>query len=808
MPLLPSRILVVAADEALVLPELAWLEEAGYEVVRSIGEAWSLPGDAASFELVILDSGSKPSSAVSDALRRLGMPRDLPVLLLSADIDLAVVADILGEGAGGHVWKDAGKAVFQAAVAATLDLHRQGEGTREGSRGGEPQLAVPDFVCAVNRERRLIWVSYLAGMAAAGAHSYGRFLYDLVDPACLPDVSAAIEGALSDGRIRSYRAKARAETGQPEGRWFETCASPIRDEDRIVGVYLENRDVSDEVRLASGLDLSDEARRREIDEALKSLDFGPIKRLLDGLYALTGCSLAIVSAEGELLAGTLRQSVCADFYRMGPSTKATCLEHDDEVLRRAMSPDGSGVIEYRCPNGLRGIVRSLLLDGCLWGSIILGQFRYQDEDPDPAALAEIARSQGWDAEAFLSAVRELPVFDREKALGVMTFVSELGDLLARQALALVREGRLVRHFRMSEAARADSERRYRLLAENAGDVIWTLELPSWRYSYISPSVMSLRGMTVEEALVESMTDTITPASMEKARRHIGRLQVLIAAGDPRGDEAVTDLYEMVCKDGVKTVEITARAVSDGKGHIERLVGITRDATKRVKGEEALKKALADKDVLFGELQHRVKNSLALIASLLSLESSSLPEGQARDALESARGRIDSIAQLYQQLYSSRSVSDIRMGDYLHDVAASLVESLSDASASGGAGIALEFDPVDVVLDTRRAVSVALVLHELVVNAIKYGCPGGKGRIRIELEKGEGRFGLSVSDEGPGLPPGFSLPGKGWDGGSLGFTLVSQLAGQLAGSLSAGPGPGGRGASFHLSFPLGEGRSQA
>jgi len=803
MPSPRYRILVVADGAASAMPEAAWLEDSGYEVVRIADASQVDPSASTSFDLVVLDAGSRPAATVRAFVSSLVVLQKLPVLLLSRDADLAMVADIIGEGAGGLVWKDAGRTFLIAAVGTAIAQHEAGGfGRKNGEGAGESERQVPELYCAVNRERRLVWVSYRRGMAEAGAFASGRFLYDLVDPACIPEVSAAIEGVLSDGRARRYRARGRTDAGQPEA-WFESLASPMREDERIIGVLLECHDVTDEVLLASGQDLPEAARQREIDETLRSIDFEPIRRLLEGLYSLTGFSLAIVSSTGELLAGTRRQSICAYFFRNGSVTKTACLEHDNEVLARAMEPGGPGLIEYRCPNGLRGLVRALVLDGYRWGSIIVGQFRYEGEEPDPGALRETARSQGWDEEAFLSAMREVPVFDRERALGVMAFASELGDLLARQALALVREKRLARHFRMSEEARADSERRYRLLAENAGDVIWTLELPSWRYSYISPSVMSLRGMTVEEALVESMSDTILPESMEKAKRHIAGLQALIAAGDPRGNEAVTDLYEMVCKDGVKTVEITARAVDDGKGHVERLVGITRDATRRIQDELALKKALADKDVLFGELQHRVKNSLALIASLLSLESSSLPEGQARDALESARSRIDSIAQLYQQLYSSRSVSDIRIGDYLRDVAASVVESLSE----NGAGIALEFGSTDAILDTKRAVSVGLVLNELVVNAIKYGCPGGRGRIRINIETGDGRLRLVVSDEGPGLPAGFSLPGKGREGVSLGFTLVSQLAAQLSGALSAGPGPGGRGASFSLSLPLGEGQPQ-
>ena len=633
--------------------------------------------------------------------------------------------------------------------------------------------------------------------------SIGSYFYDLVDPACLPEVTAAVEGVLSDGKIRSYRAQEKPSTGHGEGRWYETCIGPVLENGSIIGATLVSRDVTDEVLLLSGRELPEEARRLELAETVRGMDFGPVQRLLEGLHEISGFSVLLVSAEGRTLASTRKQAVCTDFFREGKDTKTSCLDNDAKVLAEAFEPGAKPIIEYQCPQGLHGLARSLKIDGLPWASIIVGQFRLQDEDSDPSALRRLAASQGWDEEAFLNAVRDLPVYDREKALGVISFASELGDFLARQTLTLVRERRLARHYRMSEEARADSERRYRLLADNAGDVIWTLDVPSMRYSYISPSVTALRGMTVDEALVEDFASTLQPASREKAIERIRGLQALAAAGDPSCRLPVTDLYEMTCKDGsVKTVEITAKGVFDEEGRIKELVGITRDATQRIKDELAIKDALVQKDVLFGELQHRVKNSLALIASLLSLESVSISDGKARTALESARSRIDSVAQLYQQLYSSRSVSSIRMDEYLRGVAGSLLESL----AGEGGGIRMECQTAEAVLDTKRSVSLGLILNELVVNAIKYGCPGGKGLIRLSLSQEGGMLTMSVSDDGPGLPEGFVLPGDDWNGGSLGLTLIQQLASQLSGSLSVGRSPGGRGACFSVAFPLEAGQA--
>ena len=809
----PIRILVVESATGSALAEADSLSVSGYSVVRGSPEIAAarlafgevLPSGSP-FDLVLMDlDGGRCAAACEEArtIRARGGP---PVLFLYSGTVPGMAIRTEGSGGFGFVRKGEDGAVLLAAVRMALDLAL--EGAVWPSRRSEFERllgSTADLVFSIDRDRRISWVHRPRGNEPGSGSSVGKIVYDIVTQDSLPSVRSAVEGVFADGRVRSFRAREKGDPERPDGHWYETYVGPIWSGDEIVGATLASRDVTEEVRLASGGDLSEDERRGEIEDLLVGLDLTPLHRLLGSFSEATKFPISLVSVKGEVLFKARWQRLCREFFRADDETAAECEESDRKANEALSAAGGRPFLEYTCPHGLREIAQPVFVEGVRWATIFFGQFLYAGEVPDEAKLRLKAHERGWDEDDFLAAAREVPVVDRSTAIATMSFAAELGNLVSGLALAAARERRIARHFRMSEAARAESERRYRLLADNAGDVIWTLELPSLRISYISPSVTRLRGLTVEEAMAEGFQEMLLPASQEKARLHIEEMARLCAVGDPRGLEPFTDTYEMPCKDGsVKTVEITAKAVGDQEGRAVELVGITRDATQRIRDEVALKKALADKDVLFGELQHRVKNSLALIASLLSLESSSLPAGQARASLESARSRIDTIARLYQQLYSSRSVSDIRIGDYLRDVAASVVESLSD----GGAGIALDFGAVDAVLDTRRAVLVGLILNELVVNAIKYGCPGGRGRIGIRLGKEGPGLRLAVSDEGPGLPPGFSLPGKGWEGGSLGFTLVSQLAGQLSGTLSAGQGPGGKGASFAVVFPLEGPRPQA
>jgi two-component sensor histidine kinase len=275
---------------------------------------------------------------------------------------------------------------------------------------------------------------------------------------------------------------------------------------------------------------------------------------------------------------------------------------------------------------------------------------------------------------------------------------------------------------------------------------------------------------------------------------IGRMTEMLAGGDARAADAMQNLLEQPCKDGsMKWVEVTTKPVFGESGELVEITGVSRDATARVLSDAALKRALADKDRLYAELQHRVKNSLALIVSLLSLEAGSIEDEAARGPLEEAQARVRSIGLLYEQLYRTRSVEDIDLSDYLPEV----VRAVLDLSLSAR-GIRLETDCAKVRIATDRAVSVGLLLYEMAANAVRHAFPDGRsGRIRLALSLEAESVRLRLEDDGVGLPPGYDLKaGKG-----LGSLLIAQLALQLGGFTQAGAGIGGIGAGFAVIFPL-------
>jgi two-component system cell cycle sensor histidine kinase/response regulator CckA len=132
-----------------------------------------------------------------------------------------------------------------------------------------------------------------------------------------------------------------------------------------------------------------------------------------------------------------------------------------------------------------------------------------------------------------------------------------------------------------------NERRYRLLADNSLDVIWTLDLSTMRLNYVSPSVERLRGLTVEEAMAEPLDESLTEESLARMGHAMAR------SVEPGGASSHTGVFDQPCADGsLKHVEITASYIRDASGRPVEILGVSRDATVRVEAERALRESEA------------------------------------------------------------------------------------------------------------------------------------------------------------------------------------------------------------------------
>ncbi len=219
-----------------------------------------------------------------------------------------------------------------------------------------------------------------------------------------------------------------------------------------------------------------------------------------------------------------------------------------------------------------------------------------------------------------------------------------------------------------------------------------------------------------------------------------------------------------------------------------------DVTEIKSMEAALRKLVGQKSTLLREVNHRVKNSLQLVSSLLTLQTLSLPNEAARAHFQDARSRIEAIARVHNRLYQADQFQTIEFGTYLKELCDDL------ARASGGDSlctIRMQSDLVDLPID--HAAPLGLIANELITNAIKHR-GGTAAQVEVsfrheEADDGAGILVLTVADQGPGLPANFDMRKSR----SLGMRLVTSLAGQIRATVALVPAP--RGTAFRIALPI-------
>jgi len=189
---------------------------------------------------------------------------------------------------------------------------------------------------------------------------------------------------------------------------------------------------------------------------------------------------------------------------------------------------------------------------------------------------------------------------------------------------------------------------------------------------------------------------------------------------------------------------------------------------------------AEREVLLREVNHRVGNSLQIIASLLHLQANSSTQEDVKVALTNAMGRVAAVAQVHRRLYTSHDLKSVLLNQYLD----ALLEDLR-RSAEGNrmSRLTLKAEPVEI--DPDRAVAIGIIVNELVMNAVKYAYPNGAGPIHVDLRAQDDNLVLSIADDGVGLNVKLDPRSTG-----MGQRIVTAMASKLEANVERDPSHAG------------------
>ncbi|MFJ2983391.1 MULTISPECIES: sensor histidine kinase [unclassified Pseudomonas] len=229
-------------------------------------------------------------------------------------------------------------------------------------------------------------------------------------------------------------------------------------------------------------------------------------------------------------------------------------------------------------------------------------------------------------------------------------------------------------------------------------------------------------------------------------------------------------FEAYCPAGPsepKWWDVTVAPILSPDGRVEKIIAVSRDITERHHHEarllsliEAQNSRISRSDLHLEEIHHRVKNSLHLVNTLLLLQANLTPDEAVKLQLETAAGRVVTIASVHERLYQTAEGIDVLACDYLSALLGDLGKALADRR------ITLEADRF--ILPPERMAPLGMVISELITNALKYG----KGTIGVCVKDAGDHALISVTDEGEGFPDNYPKP----SGTGLGMRIVKSYSG--------------------------------
>jgi PAS domain S-box-containing protein len=228
---------------------------------------------------------------------------------------------------------------------------------------------------------------------------------------------------------------------------------------------------------------------------------------------------------------------------------------------------------------------------------------------------------------------------------------------------------------------------------------------------------------------------------------------------------------------------------DPRGEVYGIMIAYSDVTERIKDEERIRDLLGEKELILRETQHRMKNDLATIGALLSLQASRAKGEEAKKVLHDAGEGIQSMALLYEKISSVQNLREVPIRGYLVDFASRVL-----AKHPGRDSVRLDLEIEDFAVPTKVLRLLGMVLNELLTNAMRHAFAGrDEGRILVSALSLGKVARISVRDDGIGLPEAIDLD----DSPGFGLTMIKAIVSQLDGRISI---ERGEGTSFTLEIP--------
>jgi two-component system, cell cycle sensor histidine kinase and response regulator CckA len=385
---------------------------------------------------------------------------------------------------------------------------------------------------------------------------------------------------------------------------------------------------------------------------------------------------------------------------------------------------------------------------------------------------------------------------------------------------------------MTEKALRQSEEKYRIISENTGDVIWVLDPVSAKFTYVSPSVERLRGLTPEEVIAQPLENALTPESLTRLVKELPGAILAVESGDEKA-RVRFDYVDQPHKNGsIVNTEVVTTFLTGDDGKVSHILGVSRDITERKTNEENLREVqkLESLGVLAGGIAHDFNNLLMVILgnidmSLMSLPANSPVVKNLRAAEKACQNAADLTKQMlayagkgqfflqeisFENIISEidmvMSVSISRKISLKYDIDKAVPTIIADPGQMKQIIMNLVMNASEAIGDKQGDITVSVGRYEHMANASK------KGTVFLEKNLIPGSYALiEVADTGEGIneesiskifDPFFTTR---FTGRGLGLAAVMGIVRSLKGSVSV-ESRTGNGSVLTLYIPAATGRN--
>jgi PAS domain S-box-containing protein len=338
----------------------------------------------------------------------------------------------------------------------------------------------------------------------------------------------------------------------------------------------------------------------------------------------------------------------------------------------------------------------------------------------------------------------------------------------REAVATVYD---VTERQRQQDALSESQDRLKFAIEAGGLATWEIDIVNG-VTTMDAGFSKLLGLPAEtfQGSRDEGRSFIHPDDIDSAR---AALEAAIATKGQLKIETRT-----VAADGrIVGLAYTGRVVADNDGKPLRVAGVVRDVTERRAREDMLREAMESRELLAREADHRIKNSLQLICTILTLQMMQLTTPDVRAALEDAISRVQAVAEAHRALHQSADLQTVDFGAMLGDLCRHATKLSPAITFTCECSM-----PID--LDTERAIPLGLLISELLTNAAKYAYVPEGGPVAVSATLAEGEIVIRVVDRGRGMPE------ESRRGSGIGSKIIGAIARRIGARVETASGPGG------------------